>query len=915
MTIRKIKSTLLEKNVLQVDANTFADLTSIKNNVMLFDMSFGISIDADPVNVLKYDRVVVTVTDKNAAVKSSTITPASSYSSIARDEIVAAKVNPVLASTSAPLLISQPVVAAAATSVKSSALSVAPTTFSLKASTLSVAAKPTTTAPTVTPISTTRLVYSDAITQKVSAGPKMIESLTAQEVYVAKKEKNFSAELKDCINKTYATTVLTAPKEKRDPSSVANAERTTLFDTTDLLNRLNEYKVDLTAPTGIPSVPARTRSAQTINRSHHSSGQLPSTQTVDDPLARASANFYLSLGLYYLHDVKKGSVEDSQIWYVPTETTTPIKVFKSSVELPIPVINKSSTLDVKFELFKSGQTIPIETQTVALNVSRYFDVYTSIKYPPRVSAQPIDSRGLITIFIDDINVDPTSVSKFNIYVKDISATGEVSPYKRIGEVANTRQSNFTFSTTSRLSLLRVIPVDSFGRESNIFTNVVIGPGHEVVGKLAICPKYSADLTKVSVDIFNVPKDGTSIYLYRRNCTKSPHSKFELATSVRLTTGVDTHTIDDMLGVVPGNIFEYYATAEVPGQQRSKAFTSNYCFFKHPSSTPDKKSLTVKIQNYVFAEDAEGEINVSFDLVTTFTREEKAIITESLKSQLGELYEQFLNPANNPSSPLGEDKYSDLVVHEVVRTNLRTSEREVFELVGDGKFADNRSTRTVSNIKPINPLHDYYYQVFTYKRSPITLFKNYVAFGTDDRGRDWFYLPYKWNQPAVLSSGRLYADDSNGVPIVDTYDSFTSDACGLTASQMVNASTEITRIDSVTAERVDRHTIQVSWNYTSTLSRSKIDLYDSFVVLKVVNGIRSYVGRTAKSHIYHYLTPDDVGSIYYIIVPIMSDVEFDDPGFSNDIYVDPDGIVAKTVVASNKTLADAQILKFTKGLVI
>ena len=121
-----------------------------------------------------------------------------------------------------------------------------------------------------------------------------------------------------------------------------------------------------------------------------------------------------------------------------------------------------------------------------------------------------------------------------------------------------------------------------------------------------------------------------------------------------------------------------------------------------------------------------------------------------------------------------------------------------------------------------------------------------------------------------------------------------------------------QIDSVRAERIDRHTVQVRWNYSTSLSKSRVDLYDSFIVLKVVNGVRSYVGRSAKNFIYHYLTPDDVGSVYYIVVPIVTDIEFDDPGFSNDIYVDPDGIVAKTVASAKRAIPDSKTMKFTKG---
>jgi hypothetical protein len=61
-------------------------------------------------------------------------------------------------------------------------------------------------------------------------------------------------------------------------------------------------------------------------------------------------------------------------------------------------------------------------------------------------------------------------------------------------------------------------------------------------------------------------------------------------------------------------------------------------------------------------------------------------------------------------------------------------------------------------------------------------------------------------------------------------------------------------------------------------------------MKVVNGIRSFVGRSHKNFIYHEITQNDLGNIYYIVVPVMKDFSIDDPGYSNEIFIDSDGII-------------------------
>ena len=101
---------------------------------------------------------------------------------------------------------------------------------------------------------------------------------------------------------------------------------------------------------------------------------------------------------------------------------------------------------------------------------------------------------------------------------------------------------------------------------------------------------------------------------------------------------------------------------------------------------------------------------------------------------------------------------------------------------------------------------------------------------------------------------------------------------------------MTQLKNIVASRLDIDTVRVSWSYSGITEYNKISLYDSFVVMKVVNGIRSFVGRTHKNFIYHEIDEKDLGSVYYIIVPIMNDFSVDDPGYSNEIFIDVDGLV-------------------------
>ena len=332
-----------------------------------------------------------------------------------------------------------------------------------------------------------------------------------------------------------------------------------------------------------------------------------------------------------------------------------------------------------------------------------------------------------------------------------------------------------------------------------------------------------------------------------------------------------------------------STAHNDIKENNKKYISNFVHFKHPlPNTGNSQPIEVVINNFNSSTDINNDISISFDIKVSVTPAENKKIIDAFKSQLGELYSQFLDPANNPSSPLNDGNYADIIMHEVVRTNLNTAEREVFDIVSAGTFQDNQSSQSITNIKKINPQHSYIYQIFSYRRDPITLFKNYIAIPSPKS--NYFYLPYKWKNPTVVATGKLYSEDNEGIPIIDLHDALTSQSYGLTTSYNFQGAIQLTQLKNIVASRLDIDTVRVSWSYSGITEYNKISLYDSFVVMKVVNGIRSFVGRTHKNFIYHEIDEKDLGSVYYIIVPIMNDFSVDDPGYSNEIFIDVDGLV-------------------------
>lgn len=650
---------------------------------------------------------------------------------------------------------------------------------------------------------------------------------------------------------------------------------------TDVIERINAELCDITQPVSDADM-----------------SQINSESYLDNPklrmseVAKGRSPLFYDITKYYLNDVKGSDQEQTQTWYQTRSVTKSLDNIEIIQTVTIKKSNKNRTLFVKFDLYKTNSNIIDETFTCDLQMSPHVDAFESITRPPTVTASSVPGTEFCNINITD-NEIPGRIQSFNVYSKSITTQGTVGVYQKIAEIRNDTNNDLLIVLDSQLIAVRVIPMDSQNKESTAYTNVIAGMGHKVIGNLTIAP-FHFGKNKIKLEVFNVPRNAVSLSLYRRDCTNSEGNMFDVILTLQLSEGnINLNLVDE--GTEIGKTYEYYCicSAVKDDSNTEIPFVSNYAMFRNIRSAVVDRSIDVTLSNSNTT--YKSGYRLSFDLKTDISKLENEKITQTLKEQIGELYDQYLNPANNVNSPLGDDskgipRYSDLFFHEIVRTNLNASERETFEIVSDGTFVDGPKTQRIFNIKPINPQHSYLYQVFTYKKNPIELFKKFVAWGVDDKGKEWFYLPYKWKN-ATVKLGKLYADDETGTPVIDTYENFTSESYGLTATYRTESSRDYTNLTQVIASRIDRNTVKVSWSPSS----DKPEIYDSFVVMKVVNGIRSFVGRTHKNYIYHELNSyNDLGSVYYIIVPIMSEFDIDDPGYSNTIFISTQGLTTRSL---------------------
>ena len=240
---------------------------------------------------------------------------------------------------------------------------------------------------------------------------------------------------------------------------------------------------------------------------------------------------------------------------------------------------------------------------------------------------------------------------------------------------------------------------------------------------------TSNIPGIQIELYNIPKNCGFIEIYRRDCTENPDNAFDLLKSIYPPEGSSSTTIVDMTSLRSDRVYEYYAisysndvNSNLQPNGKKYSLVSNYALVKNRRL--ETQTIVVNLETVSGDIDLYGKPTLSFEIKTDVSQQENQNITESLKSQLGELYDQYLDPGSNSSSPLGTSKgipnYADLFIHEIIRINLNTGERETFSLVTDGKFSDDSSTQSLNNVKSINPQHSYIYQVFTYRKNPIEL---------------------------------------------------------------------------------------------------------------------------------------------------------------------------------------------------
>jgi len=725
-----------------------------------------------------------------------------------------------------------------------------------------------------------------SLEKKLYSGMQIVQDAGKREEIVATKDITISLsteELNQFYNVPSLVETASSPQRSSSPPYVE-------IDPSNLLQKINRELTDITEP------------VTEENLSSLSSPTVPSVieAYTTNTLKKRSRSLYGGIVKYYLDDVARRPDEDSIKNYSTSSVIRQLTDFEFTTTLKINKTLKSEALEVVYQLYRIQSNVPEETIVKPLDLKRHTEAFESIQNPPIVSYTSVLSGFIRSGFITIVDKEQRGkVASFKVYSKDITPSGETTSYVLIDEIANNDQIlSAGISPNSNLSVIRVVPVASNGEESNVFTNIMIGPGHSSTGNLSIvCKPIPSDAPRVEVTVYNIPKEAQRLTLFRRVVSEGSLGN-DFSADASLDLGADNNNTGNFTSKItdpnPAQYTEYFVQVDLPYSEKLNSevvLTQNTRVSQQTSGVDVRLTELKKI--------SEGnDYKVSFKLETVVLPNENARVVELLRSrpELKEIYDSLQSPANQSSSGAATPSYekpiyANLYVHEVVRTDLNTGERSVFDIISDGTFIDDRNTRSKKNINDINPQHAYAYQVFTYEKDPITLLRRYVLSVKDSESKTYYYVPYKWNNPSINGYRTMPATDSEDLPILSEYSNFTAKPLGEKNLVTIQGSGEFASVTRVIATRIDRNTNRIDWDFDISNYSS---VYDSFVVMKVVNGYRSFVGRTKNNYIYHELSSRDLGSIYYTVVPITSEFDIDTPAHSEPIVLRPDGILMPQV---------------------
>jgi hypothetical protein len=564
-------------------------------------------------------------------------------------------------------------------------------------------------------------------------------------------------------------------------------------------------------------------------------------------------NFYLSIEV---------SAASDPAYAVYTANTYNQKFYLQAI---IPV-NKSiyhakvagASISAKYEIFnQNGQVVNTLTQSTVFLPDITLLSKLVRKEPAVTLLNNPNDDCYLSVAQNDRNAN-----KIVSYKKDVSVEGDCSEFKFDKDfyIKLSDYQNSFINKNSYRSIYRYFSEykeNGLSQTSSNFKEIIIKKtkGQIFDPSSLIITDSAASFNQAILKLFNPPEDASQYKIVRKQVIASA-VRHDTVVEISNFKSVNDATVIDA-SVVDGESYEYtlYFKTNTGLTRRSKSYNFYY------KNSIINQAINTQITNFSTSKDENDDPVVSFDISTNVTPGTESNKLIQLLKDDGVYDELFSNTQTL------NDTFKDLIFHKVTRINLKTGQKESFQLSqSQTQFTDNVQTRTVNSISPIKIGIPYRYEVRVALINVNSSLRDYVVSETSDFSTDTvYYNPYKWKQPFTKKTGTILAQD-NSSNFKSSQPTFESYELGVAAFKDITYTNVDYDISSVTVSSFQTKINYVEWQLPLPLAA-----YDHFVIVKQVNKKKSILDAVYSSEYYDILDPaTDVGTICYYITPVFQD---------------------------------------------
>jgi hypothetical protein len=583
-------------------------------------------------------------------------------------------------------------------------------------------------------------------------------------------------------------------------------------------------------------------------------------------------------------------------YYYETEYSRnqPLSHFYRTSSVLIPKKLVINSVDVVFSLYTGGnnQEILVAQSKKKLDAKKHSKF---LKYPYKklpvgpttsnlVSVSPWFEAKHSIVVGDAVMAKNQKLDSLKIETKKIDKHG-VCQDKAYNMIKGLEYLNYV-TTSENFVIQRSFAVNSESTStSQYFDSCVVGQAAKIDTSVLIITKVKNEPTYVRIN--NIPPYVASGKIEKKIWNNENHSGFSLVEITNFSNlnsnffeYVDRNLID-------GRLYLYSVTYVT---HQGDALNSVEQYHQCKLGLEDKYNVTTTLVNFEISVN-ENETRVSFQVNSEIQKPSTEQINQLLRDTT--ISSQFTQQMSQEL----QDNFGLILSHKVVRLDMTTGTREIFDSVtqtlsglGSQIFIDDKSTRLLNNVSKFDPTHSYVYELNTAVSDPKTLVRDLVVNSQlKPYGKSYSFRPYRWYQQQVKEKGTLYAEDEKGNLI--GFDPFSENNQGVSFKKELPSSIryEFLQPKNLFVERVNKKLVRIAWDV------QLMDNYDHFVVIKEVGGQRKLMGAFFTNELYDDLRLEqsdvnnnqhDFGTVIYYVVPVFKDFSVGNAIKSNSITVDP-----------------------------